>query len=338
MFMAYMCHIISHTDLDGITAAAVAWHHFRNEFPVKVSLVGYGSVDSLILENLKAQIPTIVLDLFCQKEKTIEEIDHSYDINTLPFNCPFVFDHHETTAQRYANRPWLVVDTSKCAAKVYFEWLLEHAPRTASQCLSDMVDIANDRDLWLNQREESRLWQAMITLCGPESVLTRLAASPSSHLKPFEEEAARDFIKRQEIRFEKALATINRFKDIAFVEDGILEFGDVSDFGGLILDRRDNPPLIVAVAARRALGDWVLSLRSRNAIAGSVVGILRDGKKVRGGGHDDSAALYFPPYYTQEQIRSSLEAAVRTIQERNESASLNLGNLLKDAMKLEEES
>lgn len=326
--MAHIRHIISHTDLDGVTAAAVAWHHFKEQSPLKVTLTGYGSVDGMILENLNAHIPMVVLDLFCQKEATIEEIDRTHQ----PEEPPFLFDHHETTAQRYSNRPWIVVDTSMCAAKVYLEWLLQHEPGTSARCLAGMVDIANDRDLWLNQREESRLWQAMITLCGPESILTRLAFNPSWQLESFEENAAKDFIERQEGRFEKALEIISRSKDIAFVEDGILEFGDVSDFGGLVLDRLDNPPLIVAVAARRVMGDWVLSLRSRNAMAGNVVGILRDGKKVRGGGHDDSAALYFPPFYSQEQIKSSLDAAVRTIQERDKPVGTSLGDLLKAAL------
>lgn len=325
---ANICHIISHTDLDGITAAAVAWHHYRDIMPIKVSLTGYGGVDGLVLESLKAEEEVVVLDLFCQKERTIEEIDRHFHEDS----SPFLFDHHETTAQRYANRPWLVVDTSMCAAQVYFNWIIHRYPQTPASSLADLVVIANDRDLWLNEKEESRLWQAMITLCGPESILMRLTANPSSKLRLFEEKAARYFIERQENRFTRALNIIGHSKDIAFVEDGVLEFGDVSDFGGLVLDRLKNPPFLVAVAARRAIGDWVLSLRSRSGMAGKVVGILRDGKKVRGGGHDDSAALYFPPFYSQDQIKNSLYTAVQTIQERERSVGTNLGDLLRAAM------
>lgn len=42
--MSGLLHIISHTDLDGITAAAVAWHANRtSRWPIKVTLCGYGT-------------------------------------------------------------------------------------------------------------------------------------------------------------------------------------------------------------------------------------------------------------------------------------------------------
>ena len=48
-----LLHVISHTDLDGVAAAALAWHvHRIDRAPVRVSLTGYGEVDNLILETL----------------------------------------------------------------------------------------------------------------------------------------------------------------------------------------------------------------------------------------------------------------------------------------------
>ena len=80
-------------------------------------------------------------------------------------------------------------------------------------------------------------------------------------------------MEKQEKRFALALEKIGpRTADIAFVEPGILEFGDVSDFGGLVLDRMANPPLLVAVAAKRYSGEWAVSMRSRSETAGKVVG------------------------------------------------------------------
>ncbi len=39
---SHLLHIISHTDLDGVVAAAVAWHaNFPEKRPLIVSLVGY---------------------------------------------------------------------------------------------------------------------------------------------------------------------------------------------------------------------------------------------------------------------------------------------------------
>lgn len=318
-----LLHVISHTDLDGIVAAAVAWHRWRAIRPLKVSLTGYGSVDSLILESLDAGQEFVVVDLFCQDNRTVETLDRSFEEG----GDPFVFDHHETTAARYGNRPWAVVDTSFCAAKVYYRWLMEKGV-LEMELLGPLVELANDRDLWINENPDSRLWQALITLCGPYSLFTRLAGNPETILAPYERAAAENFVEKQEKRFALAVEKISRGNgDLAFVEPGILEFGDVSDFGGLILDRMAEPPLLVAVAAKRFSGEWAVSLRSRSEMAGKVVGMLRDGKKVRGGGHDDSAALYFPPSYSPDQIRTTLQAALRAIKDSERPAGVTLGDL-----------
>ena len=51
--MTRVLHVISHTDLDGVAAAATAWLAYSPERPVRLSLSGYGSVVELILERLE---------------------------------------------------------------------------------------------------------------------------------------------------------------------------------------------------------------------------------------------------------------------------------------------
>ena len=60
--------------------------------------------------------------------------------------------------------------------------------------------------------------------------------------------------------------------------------------------------------------------------------LLKDGRKVRGGGHGDAAALYFPPHYTADQIRESLLSALRTAREAERPVGLSLGDLLKEKL------
>lgn len=322
-----LLHVISHTDLDGIAAAAVAWHRWHAFRPLKISLTGYGSVDALILESLEAGHSFLVLDLFCQDGRTVEAVDRSHTEG----EDPVAFDHHETTAARYGTRSWLVADTAFCAAKVYYRWLV-HRGDPGLESLEPLVEVANDRDLWINENPDGRLWQALVTLCGPYSLLTRFAVSPDVTLAPHERAAAEAFVERQERRFALAVEKMGKGADsLAFVEPGVLEFGDVSDFGGLVLDRMENPPLLVAVAAKRFSGEWAVSLRSRSETAGKVVGLLRDGRKIRGGGHDDSAALYFPSSYSPDQIRSTLQAALRTISEAERPTGVTLGDLFAKA-------
>ena len=152
-----LLHIISHTDLDGVAAAALAWHVNHHDRLVRISLTGYGDVDMLILETLAAGQEPLVLDLFCQREQTVDEIDKLWNDSRRPF----LFDHHKRTFERYGNRKWAVIDTNYCGALVYWRWLRENAKDERTQRilaeLEPTVKIANDRDLWLGQMPESRL-------------------------------------------------------------------------------------------------------------------------------------------------------------------------------------
>ena len=327
-------HIISHTDLDGVVSAAVAWRFHRSlNSPLRVSLTGYGEVDILVMDSLSRGEKFVTLDLFCQRDQTVDQIDRVFQ----PGDDPLFFDHHQTTIDRYGSRPWVFASTDFCAAKVYFNWLMDNPiSREGTEKISrlrDIVEVANDRDLWLNRIPESRLWQALVTLCGPWPVLMRLAEDPSPVLSDPERSFTSAFVSEQEERFQKALGSAVRTgEDLLFIEPGLLEFGDVSDFCGLVLDRMESPPLVAAVLSRRPAGDWNVSLRSREGFAGRVVGLLRDGKKVRGGGHDNAAGLYFPPHFKPSDIRDSLVSAVRTARESDVSTSLSFGDILKEAM------
>lgn len=325
-------HIISHTDLDGVAAAALAWHIGQAQGRVcKVSLASYGEVDNLILETQRTGQEPLVLDLFCQREQTVDEIDKSWQDGVQPF----LFDHHKSTFDRFGNRKWAVIDTGFCGALVYWNWLMAQNPDgrilEVLKKVEPFVRVANDRDLWLGEMPESRLWQGLITLCGHWGTFARLTANPSAELSEAERKAAEQFVAHQEMRFDIARESVIRTgNDLAFVLDGVLEFGDVSDFCGLLLDRDPNPPLVAAVCAKRFNGDWALSLRSRDGFAGRVLALLKDGKKVRGGGHGDASALYFPQHYSQEQIRESVLAAIKVQKEREEKPGVTLGDLFKN--------
>mgnify|MGYP007058147997 FL=1 len=329
-----LINIISHTDLDGVVAAAVAWYALYPESaPLQVNLLGYGEVDNAILEAIQSGRNPLILDLFCQRRETIDIVDSFFEGGP-----PICFDHHETTLQNWGNRPWLKIDTSCCAAKVYYSWLmsqdLPERVRSRLILLSDIVEVANDRDLWLGQNPESRLWQALITMCGPWSVFSRLVANPSSSLSDGEYEATTEFVHDQEARFAEALEKVKRYgDDLMAIGPELLEFGDVSDFCGLILDRTENPPKVVAVANKKVTGEWAVSLRSRSGLAGKITGMLRDGRKVRGGGHGDAAALYFPPHYSLEQICDSILSAIKLVSEQESPISMTLGDILKGKLK-----
>ena len=336
-----LLHIISHTDLDGVTAAALAWHaNSGNGRPIRLSLTGYGEVDNLILETLRSGTQMLVLDLSPQLQTTVDEID-----TLFKGDLPFLFDHHKTTFERYDNRPWAVIDIEHCGALVYWNWLFagNMDARTAERIepLRDIVQIANDRDLWINKNPDSKLWQAMVTLCGEWGAFARLISNPGGELSAGERASVERFVAQQAERFKRAKENIIRSRiadgseDMAFLGDGHLEFGDTSDFCGLLLDSPDEgtkAPQLVALAYRKPVGNWAVSMRSRGGLAGKVVSLLKDGRKIRGGGHGDAAALYFPNHYTETSIRESIVAALAAERESSSGLGVSIGDLLKGRM------
>ena len=336
-----LINVISHTDLDGVVAAAVAWYANQAWSPVKVSLTGHGEVDNLVLEGLRKGDRVITLDLYPQFQNTIDEID-----KIVPEGESILFDHHQSSLDKIGRRTWAIVDTSRCAASVYWHWLMDSADaatRARVEVLRDIVTVANDRDLWINKNPDGRLWQAMVTLCGEHGMLLRLISNPSALMTGPERELAVRFTAAQEERFKRArdemkLSRISgqEAKELAFLGDGHLEFGDASDFCGSILDdpkEKVGAVAIVALAFKRPSRTWAVSLRSRNGLAGSVTSLLKDGRTIRGGGHDDAAALYFPASYDEKSIRESILAALATKVESSTDIGVTLGSLLKGSIK-----
>jgi hypothetical protein len=342
-----MLHIISHTDLDGVAAAALAWralHH--GGAPIRLSLTGYGEVDNLIMESIKSGCGMVVLDLSPQFQATVDEIDRTFPSG----RAPFLFDHHKSTFEKYANRPWIVADIAYCGAMVYWNWLFAGNADSETlrriEPLRDIIRIANDRDLWINEDPDGRLWQAMVTLCGEWGALARLISNPSAAFTQSERAAVTNFVSRQEERFKRAKDHLSKDRavgrgDFLFLGDGFLEFGDTSDFCGMLLDRpdrdnsgdgKDERPVLVALAYKKAGGGWAVSLRSRGGLAGKVTSLLKDGRKIRGGGHGDAAALYFPNNYNEGGIRESVSAALRAEIESASGMGVTLGDLIKGAM------
>jgi hypothetical protein len=332
-----LVNVISHTDLDGVVAAALAWYANASFGPVRISLTGYGEVDNLILEGLRRRDRVIALDLSPQFQNTIDEIDRSFDETE-----PFLFDHHQSTHEKIGRRPWAAVNTKRCGAAVYWDWLADNATEAIKRFvapLSGFVEVANDRDLWINENPDGRLWQAMVTLCGEWSALARMIANPDVKFTDAERAIALKFVAAQEERFKAASENMSRKKikgaggaEMAFLGDGFLEFGDTSDFCGSILDRQDDPgtsPALVALAFRRPSGTWAVSLRSRGGLAGRAVSLLKDGRKIRGGGHEDAAALYFPVSYDEKSIKDTILSALETHSENQSGMGVTLGDLLK---------
>ena len=124
-----LLHIISHTDLDGVAAAALAWH-VKGGRVARVSLTGYGEVDALILETLASGKEPLVLDLFCQKEQTIDEVDRPLRRSPPAFSFRPPQEHLRTLRQQEMGRHRHELLRR---ATVYWNWMSERRAGLADE-------------------------------------------------------------------------------------------------------------------------------------------------------------------------------------------------------------
>ncbi|MCK7476160.1 MAG: hypothetical protein M0C28_00110 [Candidatus Moduliflexus flocculans] len=145
---------------------------------------------------------------------------------------------------------------------------------------------------------------------------------------------AERFVKAQEERFSRALERVLRIKDeMVFVPPDLLEFGDVSDFSrpragpdGQPSRPRGGP----RAAARRRLGRFHAELAA--GLAGRITGLLKDGRKVRGGATAMPRPSISRPTTTPTRSGRSLLSALRTAREADRPVGLSLGDLLKEKL------
>jgi oligoribonuclease NrnB/cAMP/cGMP phosphodiesterase (DHH superfamily) len=171
---------ITHNDLDGAGCGIIVKNIHSS---AEIKHLDYKEVDDYILRNYKDYNQIIITDVTPRKE-TIELLSKNSKL--------LVFDHHKTSTH-LINKDYAIIDMTKCATLLTYEWALKIDKAIERYC--DFVRLVNDYDLWNKEFPESEDLNILFTTLGIERFTER-------------------FLKNSDVKFtESELLLINVEKD-----------------------------------------------------------------------------------------------------------------------------
>lgn len=261
--------LITHNDFDGVTCAVL----FNVVYPKGTYyLENYDSVDERIKKVLELEKPDFlyIADISPQSKEVIELLNQ--------FGKVRLFDHHKT-ALHLNNLPWATVDTSKCGAYLFYEYLLTFPKTEPLTMWRDLVVHANDYDLWIHSDPHSAVLNSLLYAVGHERFIKRFVCDPVVQLTDTEKYLLEIEKEKEEKYIQEAVKAARvyhgDFLAITFAEKCI------SQIGHRMLDEL---PIGVAVIVNAQKG--VVSLRSNDETDVSVLA-----KALGGGGHPKAAGF-----------------------------------------------
>lgn len=150
---------LSHTDLDGFSCQLITKEYFKEGFFYNAN---YGLEVKLNLKKILSDIQPFkdeeILFLISDLNLTFNESkDLNKSINELNdegFNITLqLLDHHATGKKSADEFDWYYLDTSRCAAKIVYNYILEEHDGFSEEVnswLKPLVDAVNAIDIWVD--------------------------------------------------------------------------------------------------------------------------------------------------------------------------------------------
>lgn len=179
----YHLYHLSHTDLDGYGCQLVTQHYFEN---ISFYNSNYGKeIEERFLEILEEM----------EKRKAAKNLVLITDLNLTVEQCEILekelqnasvearlllLDHHKSGQDSYENHPWYLLDDTRCATKITYDFF--SALYTPDTALSRFVDVVNAVDIWLDQDSHFELGKVGLGLVANAREINRIMfAKPNSH-------------------------------------------------------------------------------------------------------------------------------------------------------------
>lgn len=152
--------LITHNDFDGVTCAIL----FKVIHPNGTYyLENYDTVDNRIKQVLEERPDFLyITDISPQSEGVIELLNQ--------FGRVRLFDHHKT-ALHLNDYQWATVNTSKCGAYLFYDYLTGISKRIVDW--HELVECANDHDLWIRSNPHSATLNSLLYAVGQERFIRR---------------------------------------------------------------------------------------------------------------------------------------------------------------------
>lgn len=140
---------LSHTDLDGYASQFVTRHYFENIYYFNSNYgreieEKFGTITSLANKGDIVLITDLNITLTqCEKfQKICDEMGLKL----------FLLDHHQSGAECEENFAWYLLDNSKCATKISYDFFSEIYGK--DEDLSKLVRVVDAVDIWQKDRSE----------------------------------------------------------------------------------------------------------------------------------------------------------------------------------------
>lgn len=271
--------LITHSDFDGVVCAIL----FKTVFPKDKDgvyyLENYDTVDNRIKKVLEENPEFIyITDISPQSEEVTELLDQ--------FSKVRLFDHHKT-ALHLNSYPCATVDTTKCGAYLFYDYLFGSLRTEFITSWWKLVFHANDYDLWLHRDPHSAVLNSLLYAIGHERFIKRFLQNPSVELT----------------EAEKYLLEIEKEKEKKYIQEAV-ETAKVYDLFAVTIAERytsqigqkllETYPVDIAVIINAQKG--TVSLRSKEADVSAIA------KALGGGGHPKAAGFTLQKYLFHDEM------------------------------------
>lgn len=264
--------------MDGVTCAVIAKKIWPDALCVMSS---HGVINELLtrcLMMVSVGGTILISDIACSQEK----LKDSFEILRQKKITLYIFDHHQTNNWlRNINLEdenvlgKIVFTSERCGAKITYDHFLPQYPQLLSP-YDQLVEIVNDRDLWLRKNKFSNLFAYLHIIYGDEDFCNRFIENPDVQFVE-KERILLDFYQKQQKKIlHSLLESIHLKTDKQGVSYGVIYGeGDSSELLNEALKKYNLEYALLVNLHRRSV-----SVRSRGDFDCALYA-----EKFGGGGH-----------------------------------------------------
>ena len=210
---------LSHTDLDGYTCQFIAKEFFKDivffnanygkEVGVRIDSI-LKSIRSDFTQRLSAKFelhnPLSYLILITDLNLTLTESmnlnQKVQDLKEQGYEIELTLLDHHISGQECANKyPWYFLDSTRCASKITWEYLLEHytlQTPASKPWLHNLVEMTNSVDIWLEDGYNFEFGKVAMGMISSSNELNRFMFEREHRFYKFRLiESTKDFLERE---------------------------------------------------------------------------------------------------------------------------------------------
>lgn len=176
---------LSHTDLDGYGCQYVVANYFKNcEFYNS----NYGKEIEERFEEIIQKIeanPNELALILITDVNPVDSVceDFSSKVAKLENAKLLLLDHHQTGKACMEKYPWYLLDSSRCATKITYDFFSKIFGEDKE--LSLMVDIINSIDIWLSDNKHFELGKILMQIIASSKEINRVMFAKQNHAYMF---------------------------------------------------------------------------------------------------------------------------------------------------------